>query len=357
MATSGPPPLCGASESYDSCSCRFRLMNDVAKKIQLHMWSFGSCASSKILRGRFRLILKVMTSFAHQVLVFTPWFVITFVTLPGKCQWFCRCALPPGVSGSSRDTSCKRKCSSSEADHKGDVVIEPWERGVADVADKEDAVVRLQDIKLLKIIHYPPGRIFQMSGIKHVNQFPHKNFLPWVCWNHGWDNGAVPFRCPPSITKIIIVLENSTIPPWKCMEQTGESGQQHLEDPPVEATHHTTVHLWWEFTLVTIFKSSPSPCIFEYAGANLNCVPFPWQGNPLPNIPHQCFSIQSQPTSPPSSSLPSAASPPSSKSFILAASLQKVLFRVQIVLFIFSRVYIGWVNLTCSVFHHAAKYI
>ena len=239
------------------------------------MWSFGSCASSKILRGRFRLILKVMTSFAHQVLVFTPWFVITFVTLPGKCQWFCRCALPPGVSGSSRDTSCKRKCSSSEADHKGDVVIEPWERGVADVADKEDAVIRLQDIKLLKIIHYPPGRIFQMSGIKHVNQFPHKNFLPWVCWNHGWDNGAVPFLCPPSITKIIIFLENSTIPPWKCMEQTGESGQQHLEDPPVESTHHTTVHLWWEFTLVTIFKSSPSPCILEYAGANLNCVPFP----------------------------------------------------------------------------------
>ena len=138
-----------------------------------------------------------------------------------------------------------------------------------------------------------------------------------------------------------IFLENSTIPPWKCMEQTGESGQQHLEDPPVESTHHTTVHLWWEFTLVTIFKSSPSPCIFEYAGANLNCVPFPWQGNPLPNIPHQCFSIQLQPTSPPSSSLPSAASPPSSKSFILAASLQKVLFRVQIVLFILSRVYIG----------------
>ena len=50
MATSGPPPLCGASEKSYSLYCGFRL-NNVTMSVQLHMWSFGSWAGFKILEA------------------------------------------------------------------------------------------------------------------------------------------------------------------------------------------------------------------------------------------------------------------------------------------------------------------
>lgn len=104
MATSGPPPLRGASsESWILFTLDLRWSNYVTEKVQLHMWSLGTWASSKILEACLWLIF-VMKLFAHQVKVLVH-FVITFVTLRGKCQWFCRCALPLDASGSSHDIS------------------------------------------------------------------------------------------------------------------------------------------------------------------------------------------------------------------------------------------------------------
>ena len=143
MATSRPPPLCGASESlilFTVDSGWWTLLQRKYSCIYVRFWLMCQFQNT----GRH---VAVMTWFAHQVKAFTP-SLITFVTLPGKCQWFSPCALPPDVSGSWRDTSWKRGCS----DHKEDVVIEPWEWRVADVADEEDAVIRLQDIKLLNVL-------------------------------------------------------------------------------------------------------------------------------------------------------------------------------------------------------------